>query len=134
VLGISTAGPRGRALVIPSATIERVLDPLLTTGRIERGWLGAAFYPVALPEALSRQTGQQRGLMVLRVVEGGPAASAGVISGDIVLALGSATAAHASQIARSLGPESIGQKLELRVVRAGSPLTLIAEITPRPPE
>src|SRR5579859_4833142 len=118
VLGISAAGPRGRALVIPSATIERVLDPLLTAGRIERGWLGAAFYPVALPEALSQKTGQQRGLMVLRVAEGGPAATAGVVGGDIVLAVGSATAAHPSQIARLLGPKSIGEKLELRLVRA----------------
>src|SRR3984893_16318032 len=67
LLGVSTAGPRGRALVIPAATIERVLTPLLTTGRVERGWLGLALHPVALPEAITAEGGQGRGLMVMRV-------------------------------------------------------------------
>jgi len=42
LLGISTLGPRRRVLVIPAATVERVLEPLLTKGHVERGWLGAA--------------------------------------------------------------------------------------------
>ena len=61
LLGMSTAGPRGRALVIPAATIERVLTPLLTAGRVERGWLGLALHPVALPEAITAEGGQGRG-------------------------------------------------------------------------
>ncbi len=88
LLGMSTAGPYGRALVIPASTIDRILPPLLQTGRIARGWLGAALYPVALSNAVSQQIGQDRGLMVLRVAEGGPAAVAGVIAGDILVAIG----------------------------------------------
>ena len=61
---MSTADPRGRALVIPAATIERVLTPLLTAGRVERGWLGLALHPVALPEAITAEGGQGRALMV----------------------------------------------------------------------
>jgi S1-C subfamily serine protease len=83
LLGISTGGPGGRALVIPAATVERVLDPLLRTGRVDRGWLGVALHPVALPDAVKTEAGQDRGLMVMRVAPGGPAAAAGVLSGDI---------------------------------------------------
>src|SRR6516225_599488 len=42
LLGISTLGPRRRVLVIPTATVEAVLEALLNKGRVERGWLGLA--------------------------------------------------------------------------------------------
>ena len=110
LLGMSTAGPLGRALVIPASTIDRLLPPLLETGRIARGWLGAALYPVALSEAVSQQIGQDRGLMVLKVAEGSPAAAAGVIAGDILLTIGGTLMDRPSGLARSFGPESIGQQ------------------------
>jgi S1-C subfamily serine protease len=132
LLGMSTAGPHGRALVIPASTIDRILPPLLETGRIARGWLGAALYPVALSEAFSQQIGQDRGLMVLRVAEGGPAAAAGVIAGDILVTIGGTVVGRPSRIVQSFGPESIGQQLELSLLRAGTRLTLNATITERP--
>jgi S1-C subfamily serine protease len=61
LLGISTLGPRGRVLVIPSATVNAVLEPLLGKGRIERGWLGLALQTVLVPEALQSEAGQSRG-------------------------------------------------------------------------
>jgi S1-C subfamily serine protease len=132
LLGMSTAGPLGRALVIPASTIDRLLPPLLETGRIARGWLGAALYPVALSEGVSLQIRQDRGLMVLKVAEGGPAAAAGVIAGDILLTIGGTLMDRPSGLARSFGPESIGQQLELGLLRAGTQLTLNVTITARP--
>src|SRR5258707_639456 len=132
LLGMSTGGPGGRALVIPAATIERVLDPLLATGRIDRGWLGLALHPVTLPEATKIEGGQQRGLMVMQVAQDGPAAKAGVLAGDILVAVDGAPASRPMEIARQFGPESIGKQVELRVVRSGAPRTLAATITARP--
>src|SRR5438132_450505 len=132
LLGMSTAGPRGRALVIPASTVNRILPPLIQTGRVARGWLGAALYPVALSDAVSQQIGQDSGLMVLRVAEGGPAAAAGVIAGDILVAIGGTVVGRPSRIAQSFGPESIGQQLELSLLRAGTRLTLNATIATRP--
>ena len=86
LLGISTLGPRRRVLVIPAATVERVLEPLLTTGRIARGWLGAAVQPVLVPEALRAEAGQSLGLMIIGVTRDGPAAQAGILMGDILIA------------------------------------------------
>jgi S1-C subfamily serine protease len=132
LLGMSTGGPGGRALVIPAATIERVLDPLLATGRIDRGWLGLALHPVTLPEATKIEGGQQRGLMVMQVAQDGPAAKAGVLAGDILVAVDGAAASRPMEIARQFGPESIGKQVELRVVRSGAQRTLAATITARP--
>ena len=128
---MSTAGPRGRALVIPAATIERVLTPLLTAGRVERGWLGLALHPVALPEAITAEGGRGRGLMVMRVSRDGPAGKAGVLAGDILVSVGGAPTGHPGDVARQLGPESVGQTIELRLIRSGSVLTLAAMVTAR---
>jgi len=90
LLGMSTAGPRGRALVIPATTIDRVLEALLASGRVDRGWLGAVLHPVALPADIAAQTGLDRGLMVLRLDPDGPAARAGVLTSSTPLPIGTA--------------------------------------------
>src|SRR3954467_5194945 len=87
LLGMATAGPHRRGLVIPTATIDRVIGPLLATGRIARGWLGLGMQPIALDDDLATQSGHRRGLMVMQVAPGGPAASAGLMPGDIIVEL-----------------------------------------------
>ena len=132
LLGISTLGPRRRVLAIPTATVERVLEPLLTKGRVARGWLGAAVQPVLVPEALRDEAGQAQGLMVLGVTRDGPAAQAGVLMGDILVALDGAAVAGASQLAGLLGPEAVGKQVELRLIRAGAVQSLTATVGERP--
>src|ERR1700694_4323706 len=80
-LGMSTFGPRGQVIAIPTATIERVVPLLLRDGRIARGWLGVALHAVAVPDALREAADQSSGLMVMSVVEGGPAAQTGILAG-----------------------------------------------------
>ncbi|MGH7030910.1 MAG: S1C family serine protease [Stellaceae bacterium] len=132
LLGISTLGPRRRVLVIPAATIERVLDPLLTTGRIARGWLGAAVQPVLVPEALRGEAGQSLGLMVIGVTPDGPAAQAGMLMGDILVAVDSEGVGSPSQLAERLGPEAVGRQVQLRLIRAGRIEALAAMVGARP--
>ncbi|MBV8494667.1 MAG: serine protease [Alphaproteobacteria bacterium] len=134
LIGMSTGGPGGRALVIPAETIERVIDPLLAEGRIERGWLGLALHPVALPEVAQTQTGQQRGLMVMRVASDGPCAKAGIQAGDILVAVDGTPASRPREISRQFGPDSVGKPVELRVIRSGTVQTVAATITARPAE
>jgi len=133
LLGISTVGPRRRVLVIPAATVERVLEPLLTTGRVERGWLGAAVQPVLVPEALQAEVGRSLGLIVIGVTRDGPAAQAGVLAGDILVVVDGAAVASPAELAARLDEASVGTQVELRLIRAGAVQSLGVKIGARPP-
>jgi S1-C subfamily serine protease len=132
-LGMSTFGPRARVLVIPAATLERIVPALLKDGHVARGWLGVALHPVAVPDALRQQAGQSSGLMVMSLVEGGPAAKAGIVAGDIVLSINDTRALGFRRLAGELAKGDIGRKAALRVVRGGTVLSLDAVIEARPP-
>ncbi len=131
-LGISTFGPRARALVIPAATLERIVPLLLKDGHVARGWLGVALHPVAVPDALYEKAGQTSGLMVMSIADGGPAAKAGVVAGDIVLSVNDRPAPGFRKLAAQLASHGIGGPARLRVIRGGTVLSLEAVIEARP--
>ena len=132
LLGISTLGPRGRVLVIPASTVEAVLDPLLSKGRVERGWLGLALQPVLVPEALQAQAGQSQGLMVMNVSKDGPAARANLHAGDILVKIAGESVTSATAVAQYLGPDSVGKQVELHLIRADKPFSLPVTVGIRP--
>src|SRR3954468_13642361 len=134
LLGMATAGPDKRGLVIPTATIDHVIGPLLATGRIARGWLGLSMQPIALDDDLATQSGNRRGLMVMQVAAGGPAAGAGLMPGDIIVELAGTPVGRSRRIAELLGPDSIGRDIELRLIRAGRPKRVTVTIGERPTE
>ncbi len=131
-LGITTFGPRGRVLIIPANTIEAVIPMLLQHGRVARGWLGIAFRPVAVPDSLHAEAGQASGLMVLSVAEGGPAAKAGIMPGDIVLAVDGAATTAVRRVVPHLGSDSVGRAAQLRLLRGGGLVSVQAIIEARP--
>jgi S1-C subfamily serine protease len=130
-LGMSTFGPRGQVIAIPTATIERIVPLLLKDGRIARGWLGVALQAVAVPDALRETADQTSGLMVMSVAEDGPAAQAGIVAGDIILGVDGTPAHRWRRIARHFGADSIGRKADLRLIRSGKVITVQATIAER---
>lgn len=132
LLGMSTAGPRRRTLVIPTATIERVLDPLLAAGRIARGWLGVGLHKVGIPQALRAAAGRETGMMVMNLAAGGPAEQAGVLPGDILLDVDGIAAMDARALAARLGPDRVGQPAAVTLLRAGAPVTVTVTVAARP--
>jgi S1-C subfamily serine protease len=130
-LGMSTFGPRGQVIVIPTTTIERVVPQLARDGRVARGWLGVALQAVAVPDALRESADQSSGLMVMSVVDNGPAAQAGILAGDIILSVDGTAAHRFRKIARHFGADSIGRKAELRLIRSGAVMTVQTTIAER---
>jgi S1-C subfamily serine protease len=130
-LGMSTFGPRRQVIVIPTTTIERVAPLLAKDGRIARGWLGVALQAVAVPDALRETADQSSGMMVMSVVEGGPASQAGIVAGDIILSVDGTSTHRLRKIARHFGAESIGRKTELRLIRSGKVIAVEATIAER---
>jgi S1-C subfamily serine protease len=132
LIGMSTSGPRRRALVIPAATIERVLDPLLANGRVGRGWFGVGLQHVLVPQSLREAAGRDSGMMVVALVPGAPAEQAGVLPGDIILEVDGRRTGRARGLATALAPERIGQPTTLKLLRAGEVHLVTVTIGARP--
>jgi S1-C subfamily serine protease len=119
-LGLVTAGlVRGAALVVPPATLHRVVPQLHSHGEIRRGWLGVATFPVALDELLRAATGEEVALLVSRVEQESPAARAGLLLGDAILSVGGETLQDPAELLALLHEGRIGETVTLRVLRAG---------------
>ena len=131
-LGLANAGVvRGAALALPPATLRRVAGALLSHGAVRRGYLGVATIPVHLPSQLRTVAGQERGLLVSGLDEGGPAAQVGVVLGDVLLSAAGSALAHPRDLAPLLEEDRIGEPLPLRVLRAGAPRDLALTIGAR---
>lgn len=118
--GVATAGlVRGVAMIVPAATLRRVVKALLAHGEIRRGYLGLASLPVPLPAALRARTGEEVALLVTRVEAGSPAERAGLLLGDAILSFGGETLQDPGELYAFLSEDRIGDALALRVLRAG---------------
>lgn len=131
LLGMSTFGPGRGVLVIPTATVGRVVDPLLQQGRMARGWLGVGLHEVALPPEIAQRAAAAGGLMVMSFAEAAPAAGA-LLPGDILVAVAGNAVTTVRALARLLGPEAVGKTLELTLVRGGALTTVAVVIGARP--
>lgn len=125
-IGIATSAlSRLAGLAIPASTINRVLDEILTRGRVSRGYLGVGLQPVALPD-------HQRGLIVLSVEPKGPAAAAGVLIGDVLTALEGKTVADTDDVQTALESSNAGQTIEAAVLRGGDSKQIRITVGERP--
>ena len=134
VVGLNTSGlARDARLTVPATTVTRVADELLRTGHVSRGYLGLGMQPVPLPEPLRRQLGLTRetGLIVVTVEPDGPAARAGVLLGDVLVALDGAPVSDLDDVQARLGSDRIGAAVPAVLVRAGArtelPITIGAQ-------
>lgn len=124
-IGMAVLGPRGRALVIPGETIDRVATLLLAHGRIPRGYLGAGLKEVAIGDG-------QVGAMILAIDEEGPARTAGLHQGDVIALWDGEPVRSIGRLLKALGPDSIGRKVTLSVRRSGQPIDVTVTIGDRP--
>jgi S1-C subfamily serine protease len=118
VIGIATSAlSRIAGLAIPAASVNRVVDEILTRGHVSRGYLGVGLQPVELPD-------HQKGLIVVSLEAGGPAAKAGILIGDIVTAIGGAGVSDTDEVQLALERHASGSTAELGVLRGGEPRKL----------
>jgi S1-C subfamily serine protease len=133
LVGMTVLGPRGRVLVIPSETIERVAPQLLDKGHVARGYLGLGLQPVHIDKAAADTAGltEPQGLIVISVDQDGPGQTAGIRQGDILVRWNADALPSVRRVYTLLGPESVGQSVDLGIVRAGTHMTLAVEIKER---
>jgi S1-C subfamily serine protease len=135
VVGVNTSGlSRSMTLTIPTETVNRVTQQLLSSGRVARGYLGLGLQQVRLPDNLVTTLGlsENRGLIVISVESGGPAESAGILVGDILIALDGRPVADTGDVQAILDPERVGQPVGARVIRGGAAQELSVTVGERP--
>jgi S1-C subfamily serine protease len=134
VTGMTVLGPRRRALAIPTSTINRTVDQLLAKGHVFRGYFGAGLQPVRLARTSkdTQPSGSGRGVLVVSIDPDGPAARAGLLVGDIVVAWNAEQVDQVRDIMRLLGSESAGKTVDLGLIRGGTPMPLKVVIGERP--
>ncbi|MEO7999926.1 MAG: trypsin-like peptidase domain-containing protein [Gemmatimonadaceae bacterium] len=127
VLGInSSILSRGAPATIPAATVDRVVDQLLSGGRVPRGWLGVGTQPVRLPEKVRADANltQEVGLLLVNIASNSPAEAAGLFVGDTLISLAHTPTREAEDVLAILGPDTVGKTLTARIIRAGAVLEI----------
>lgn len=131
VLGMASAVlARHHGVVLPVATVDRVVDELLAHGRVQRGYLGVVTQEVAL-SASQREAASgtaDAALLVSGIGEDSPAARAGLQVGDLLLGAEGKPLARVEQLRDLLGSDRIGAQLRLQVLRGATPLELAVPV------
>ena len=126
LIGVATTAlSRIAGLAIPTATIERVAGQILTRGHVARAYIGVGLQPVELPE-------HHKGLIVLSLETGGPAAKAGVLVGDIFVAVGGRAVAETEDLQGALESTAPGQTVEAGILRGGDSRKIKITVGERP--
>jgi S1-C subfamily serine protease len=126
LIGVNTAvAGMGLGLAVPmNATTQAILAALMRSGRVRRGYIGIAGGTRALPPAMAERLERKAGVEVQEVVNGSPAASAGLKGGDIIVSVGEASVAKAGDLQRLMVEARIGSKLPLTVLRGDHLVTV----------
>ena len=121
VVGINTAvAGVGLGLAVPiNDTTRKIIGALMSEGRFRRAYLGIAGGPRPLPPRLARELGRETGVEVVEVVEGSPAAKAGLRAEDLIVDLGGTPVAGVDDLQRLMTGELIGKSVTLTTVREG---------------
>ncbi|MDK4679889.1 Do family serine endopeptidase [Kingella negevensis] len=121
-----SGGFMGISFAIPIDVAMNVAEQLKTTGRVQRGQLGLVIQEVTYNLAQSFGLDKPTGALVVKVVEGGPAAQAGLQLGDIIRSVDNETVKSSSDLPAMIGSMSPGKKIKLGVWREGKLIELTA--------
>ena len=115
----------GLGLAVPiNAATRRIIAALITEGRFRRAYLGVAMGTRPLPPRVARTLGRDTAVEVVEVVEGSPAALAGIRAEDLIVELDGSPVATVDDLQRLMGSEIIGARAAVTVVRGDRMLTL----------
>jgi S1-C subfamily serine protease len=122
MVGVSTAvAGVGLGLAVPvNDSTHRIIGSLMSTGRVRRAWLGIAGARIPVAPALATKLGTATGLQIASVVNGSPAAEAGLRRGDIVVSVDGHHIVTATAIQKLMVEDAIARRIEMTVWRNGA--------------
>jgi S1-C subfamily serine protease len=118
--GLNTSGlARGVGVTIPTESIRHVVTALLEHGKIKQGYLGVAAQVVRLPDELSKDLDQERGLLIVNVEPGSPAQESGLLLGDTLIAFDDQPLNQMEDLLGLLTSDRVGASVPIKLVRGG---------------
>ncbi|ONS19882.1 2-alkenal reductase [Burkholderia cenocepacia] len=139
LLGINTAiysrsgGSLGIGFAIPVSTARTVLESIITTGSVTRGWIGVEPQDVTPEIAESFGLQQKSGAIVAGVLQGGPADKAGIKPGDILVSVNGEDITDTTKLLNVVAQIKPGTPTKVHVVRKGKQFDVNIVIGKRPP-
>lgn len=136
VIGINTAiaqRAQGIGFAIPSSMAKGIVDSLQTSKKVSRGWLGVTIQNVDSATAKALGMAENRGALVNSVLEGQPAALAGIKEGDVILAINDKAIENTEQLLRTVAALKPGSEAGLTVWRDSKSVKLTLTVAERDP-
>ena len=125
VVGINTAifspsgGSVGIAFDIPASTAKQVVEDLMKSGSVQRGWLGVEIQPITSDIAESLGLKSDKGALVSSAQDAGPGKKAGIAAGDVITQVDGKDVASPKELARMIGAYAPGKSVDVTVWRDG---------------
>jgi serine protease DegQ len=127
-----TGGSVGIGFAIPVSTAKSVMDAIIKTGQVVRGWIGIESQDITPELADSFGLGQRSGAIIAGVVRNGPADRAGIRPGDILLTVEGKSVANTSEMLNLIAQLVPGGKAKMTVMRKNRQATLDVTVGTRP--
>lgn len=139
LLGINTAiysrsgGSLGIGFAIPVSTAKQVMESIISTGSVTRGWIGVEPQDMTPEIAESFGLDAKEGALIAAVVQGGPADKAGVKPGDVLASVDGQPITDTTALLNAIAQLKPGVDIKMKVIRRGKPAELTVTIGKRPP-
>lgn len=138
LIGINTAifstsgGYQGIGFAIPSNMAKVVMENLIKSGKIIRGWLGVSIQPITPELAKQFNLKEEKGALVGDVVEESPAEKAGLQRGDVIIEFEGKTVDEPSSLRNMVANTLPNKEVMLKILRDGKPMTVRVTIAELP--
>ena len=133
LVGINTAiysrsgGSQGIGFAIPVSLARQVMEQIIATGRVSRGWLG-----VSARDVIHETTGAAAGAALVAVQRGGPADRAGLRAGDTVVSINGKEISDTAALINETAALSPGTQAQFKILRGREAVSLAVELGRRP--
>lgn len=140
LIGVNTAilsrsgGNMGIGFAIPSNMAKPIMDSLLTTGKVVRGWLGVGIQDVNQDLADAMKLGSTRGVLISEVMPDSPAQKAGLKQGDVVLEVNGKKMDSTGRLRNAVAAAGAGAKVDLTIIRDGKKKDVTVKLGELPAE
>lgn len=138
LLGINTAiysrsgGSLGIGFAIPASTVKTVMESIIQTGQVTRGWIGVELQEITPELAESFGLKKSSGAIIAGVIRGGPADSAGIRPGDILLSVEGKPVNNTTDLLNLIAQLEPGKQASLGVLRKNQEAVLDVKVGTRP--